>query len=152
MYYNKKYPVFEIGVLAINYPDHTPNGRAKMGDIITSRIPIHYVMGTGVWRDRIRLMVEGVEEDEIPFLQTSNWDSDYRNDEGVNAFDKRRFCVPLHRLKETFPSFNLNRAKDTNDIYQPFMLLDEDNGKYLTLRKPLSVHGFVFDKLKREYL
>ncbi len=154
-YTNRRFPIIEIGVLTINYPDHD-NERAKEGDIIMARIPEHNVMGTAVWRDRIRLLIEGLEENEYPKLAGVNFDSDIDDLEADDLkppiYDKRRYCIPLGRLEKIFPSFNINRARDVLDIYQPFMNLDEDTGKYLTPRKPLNVHGLIFDKVKGDYL
>lgn len=154
-YTNRKFPIIEVGILTINYPDHDSE-RAKEGDIITAKIPKHNVMGTGVWKNRIRLFVEGFEENEYPKLVLEDFDTDIDDDEAYEQklprYSKRRYCIPLRRLKKVFPAFDINKAKDPLDVYQPFTILDEDNGKYLTPRKPFNVHGLIFDKVKGDYV
>ena len=115
----------------------------------------HYVIGTKEATGYIWLRVEGLEENDGPIFLSPNYDSDV-DQRDLNSptirFDKRRYCIPLDRLKKIYHAFDIERAKDINDIYQPFMNLDEDNFKYLTPRKPLNVRGLIFDKLKGEYL
>ncbi len=143
-YTNRKYPVKEIAIITINYPDDNGGERAKEGDIITVRNP-HHVIGLKERTNYLWLRVEGLEENDCNNL---NMDGG----EGGVRYDKRRYCIPLHKLIEVFPSFDISRARNITDEYQPFMMLDEDSGEYLSPVKPFSVNGLVFDKITGEYL
>lgn len=141
-YTNRKYPVMEVAIRTRSYKDHDDE-RAKEGDIIAVRPP-HFVIGTAERTGYIWLRIEGLEEGDFGLQRTVF--------EGKTRFDKRRYSIPLHKLKQVYPAFDINRAKDINDEYQPFIVLDLDTGVYLAPHKPFSVHGLVFDKVKGEYL
>lgn len=70
----------------------------------------------------------------------------------ITYYDKRRFCIPLHRLKQVYPALDLARCRDENDIYQPFRQFCFDRGYFITTVKPFNLHGLVFDKFKGKYL
>ena len=146
-YINKSYPEKEIAILTVN---HEKN-RAKRGDIVVMRNP-HNVIGVKERADYLWLRIEGWEEDAYWSIHEPNFDAHYSNDEGTIAYDKRRYCIPFHRLKEVYSLFDIARAENISDEYQPFMIIDEDNGAYLTPQKPYSIHGLVYDKVFREYL
>lgn len=139
----KKYPVKEIAILTQNYNDHL-HERAKEGDIIAIRKP-HNCIGTKEQTNYLWLRIEGLEELELELLNEENYEGNVR-------FEKRRYCIPLHRLKEVYPAFDITRARDMLDKYQPFMIIDEETGRYLTPVKPFNIHGLIFDKTKGEYL
>ena len=141
---NKIYPVAEVAILTQNRPDHISE-RAKEGDIITSR-KAHYTIGTKERTNYLWLRIEGLEDEFMRQLTDLNFDGNSAR------YNKRRFSIPLHRLVEVFPSFDINRARDIADEYQPFMILDEDTGRYLVPVKPFQVSGLVFDKTLGVYL
>ena len=154
-YTNRKYPVREISIACINRPDHD-NERLCVGDIVTIRKP-HHVIGKKEAKSLIWLRVEGLEEIEIGTLvqESSGLMMDEDKAAVSERFEKRRYFIPLQRLKKIKPDFDIARAMDTNDSYQPFMVVDfADSGffRYLASDKPLSVHGLIFDKIRGEYL
>ncbi len=151
----RKWPVVEVAVLTVNRPDIPASERACVGDIIAVRNP-HYVIGTKETKDYIWLRIEGLEETDLWKLDGPAFDDKtlYLGwfEEKRKRYEKRRYCIPLRTLKEYFPDFDIDRAKNPNDIYQPFMILDEDNLTYLAPRKPFRVEGLVFDKVTGNYL
>ena len=155
-YTNPNYPVMEI---AINIENHAPAGeneRSLEGDIIAVRKPLEYI-GDKETKTFVWLLVEGLEENEMSRLdevlyEPFSIDGTF-SDENKVKYDKRRFCIPLERLKQVFPDFDIAKARDKNVIYQPFLPVDEDNLSRLPLKvKPLSVHGLVFDKVFGKYI
>jgi hypothetical protein len=154
-YTNRKYPVMEIAVAAINRPDHQ-NERVIPGDIVAFRRP-HFVIGTKEGSDFIWLLIDGLEENEWGNLISLGHDADVHSDieDAGPVYDKRRYFIPLARLKKLRPDFNIQRAMDPGDFYQPFITIDfSDSGYwyYLANEKPLSIHGLIFDKVKGAYL
>lgn len=155
-YTNREYPVMEIAIAAVNRPDHQ-NERLIPGDIISVRKP-HFVIGTGEGSRVLWMLADGIEQMNWGNLSTSNYDMDisYINpDYSGERFDKRRYYIPFNRLKKVYPSFDINRAVNENDLYQPFITIDfSDSGYwyYLAKQKPLDVHGLVFDKVKGDFL
>ena len=154
-YTNPNYPVMEI---AINTENHAPNGeneRSLEGDIIAVRKPLDYI-GTKEANTFLWLLVEGLEENEIArlneiFYEPFSADGSF-SDENKVKYDKRRFCIPLERLKQIVPTFDEIKARDRNLVYQPFLPVDEDTGYFITKAKPLNVHGLIFDKQLGKYL
>lgn len=155
-YTNRKFISKEIAILTEEYPDHDTE-RGCVGDIIVVRHK-HGVIGLKEATNLIWLRVDGFEENDYEPLMYSNLDVswDFKGQEpDIIRFDKRRFCIPLKRLKQLFPSFDIDRAKDTEDAYQPFITMDfSDSGYYyyLAYEKPLSIYGLVYDKTIQDYL
>lgn len=146
---NPRYPVMEIALAVEDCASHTGRlrERKRAGDIVAVRQP-HYAIGAKERAAYVWLRLEGLEENEMARLA----DVLVETEDGP-VFDKRRYCVPLDRLAEVLPGFDVGRARDTADTYQPFYNLDEETGTWLALQvPPLDVHGLVFDKLTGEYL
>jgi hypothetical protein len=94
------------------------------------------------------LRVEGLEEGEFPKLVN------YIMDSTSNIiYDKRRYCIPLEKLKENYPDFDIDLALDQDTIYQPFLLLDDDYTFILENDvQPFQVSGLIYDKITGDYL
>ena len=116
---NRQYPIFEVAPLCHNLPPCGAGERAMEGDIIAIRPP-----GQGAGRkERTRflwLRLQGLEENEMGQLTTP------LEEDGI-IYDKRRYGIPLARLKQLHPSLDLVRTRNSTDIYQPFSNgIDED--------------------------
>lgn len=161
-YTNREYTTWEISILTEEYADHD-NERCCVGDIIAVRRP-HNIIGTKEAYNMIWLRVDGLEMGEYSAFKYPElgYDYDFKIDhlpkvgtDPSNRFDKKRYCVPLRRLKKVIPSFNINRAKDLEDLYQPFITMDFSTSNYwyyLAPETPLSVYGLVYDKTIGDYL
>lgn len=156
---NHKYPVFEVSILTVNHPDHDSE-RACIGDIISVRAP-HHVIGTKEGKEFVWLRLEGPEQNSLQYLKhrvADYVDPDLKymaERQYLKRYDKRRYCIPLERLKQLFPNFDIDRARDADDFYQPFITIDEaDSGdyKYLAAEKPFRAEGLVFDKELGDYI
>jgi len=84
--------------------------------------------------------------------------------------EKRRYCIPLDRLKVVAPWLDLARVRDVSQRYQPFIPIDpewpfhrfgtearDQHGfqrfpANVVARPPLNVHGLVFDKATMRYI
>lgn len=154
-----KYPITQINIFLENRPNHQ-EGRdtAKEGDIITVKQfeeRARYA-GIKVRSRRLFLMVEGLERAAMLRLKERYIDP-YPVDKSDPMWDtenygKRRYCIPLERIKELFPTFDIDRAKDLNDEYQPFLTLDTETGYWLSNEAAVMVNGLIFDKITGEYL
>ena len=76
----------------------------------------------------------------------------YPGEEPDLRYDKRRYAVPLERLAELDPTFDIDRAKDLNDVYQPYIPLDGDDGTFLSEHSPFQAEGLIWDKELQDYL
>ena len=139
---NPNYPVMEM---AISLVDHAPlesgHERVLAGDIIAVRYPD---IGIGLKEAKafLWIRVEGLEEHELRLL-----------DRSIKGFDKRRYCIPLEKIKEIRPSFDVDLAMDENIIYQPFLTIDYETDYCFILEEPpFQISGLVYDKLTGEYL
>lgn len=113
--------------------------RAQAGDIISIRKPTGF-MGVMERKIFLWLLVEGYYS---PLISLLGWPT---------AFEKRRHCIPLHRLKQAFPILDIDRCLDPEDSYQPFVMLDRESGQYLAKRKPIRLDGLVFDRVTGHYI
>jgi len=162
----KNYPIMEIAILCVHQEDHAGGERAKIGDIITMRPP-HHVIGSEEARRFLWLRLDGLEDAEFAKLKELVQDppptefkrhmvqhqNDLRESLVLTRYDKRRCCVPLHRLQQVCPWIDLNRVRDPDDYYQPFVVPDTESHFYLAPRpSPLRVEGLVFDKVRGKYL
>ena len=146
---NQNYPVMEIAISLVDYNElETGHERALMGDIIDVRKP-----DTGVGRKEVEeylwLRVEGLEESEFYKLTESVVTS-----AGIE-YDKRRYTIPLEKLEELDPEFDINLALDDDRIYQPFLLVDYESDYTFVLEDghlPFQTSGLIFDKETQEYL
>ena len=140
---NRQYPVFEAALSCEDCAPHT-NGiheRKLAGDIIGIRRP---ALGIGsAERSRyIWLRLEGLEENEMWLLT-----------ELIPEFDKRRFAIPFTRLRQAYPDFDISRAMNRDEIYQPFLNVDHNPPYYFLNEVPaFDVHGLVWDKVRGQFL
>lgn len=144
---NPNYPVFEIAISCEHGGTHSGGLKERkcVGDIIAIRRPAQAI-GSKEMSRFLWLRVEGLEENEMARLT----DPIEQNGE---TYDKRRYCIPLERLQAIVPSFNVNRAKDLNDKYQPFLNVDEEPPyRFIGQHRPLNVRGLVFDKLTGRFI
>lgn len=147
---NPVYPVMEIAVATESLPDN-PSGaeRKKVGDIIAIR-KSGQAIGTKEGKKYIWMHIEGLEEDEFTALTLQVYEP--TDPETGQPFDKRRYCVPMAKIQEVYPLFDESRALDTDDLYQPFVILDTENYSYISIDPPFQVSGLVWDKALGEYL
>jgi len=144
------YPVKEIAISLVSYaPLSSGHERSIEGDIIAVRTP-----NVGVGREEVEnylwLRVEGLEESEFDRLTDTIEDST-----SDIVYDKRRYTIPLERLVEADPGFDINLALDDDRIYQPFLLVDYDTDYTFVLEDghlPFQVSGLIYDKVTGEYL
>ena len=79
-------------------------------------------------------------------------ESIYEPDEEGTRYDKRQYCIPLAKIKELDSSFDLDKARDTDDLYQPYLVVDGDTYEFVTSELPFQVSGLVFNKETGLYL
>lgn len=142
---NRVYPVVEV---ALSCTAHAPldsgHERKLTGDIIAVRPPN---MGIGLMEGHryLWLRLDSWEEEQTGQLTMSV-------QEGDVAYEKRRYQIPLERLKAIVPAFDVDRALDPTDPYQPFLSVDLETGLFLSAAPPLDIHGLVLDVVTGEYL
>jgi hypothetical protein len=142
----KEYTVVELSLeLHDNLDLASGHERSKEGDIINVRSP-HLGTGKAVHKNYLKLLVSGLDKYELGSL------SELMEAENGTLYDKRRYCIPLERLKMFYPSLDIGKLKDRNESYQPICMVDEDTNNFFYQGAPLDVHGLVFDKLKMRYL
>jgi len=147
---NPNYPVMEIAISLVSYaPLASGTERILTGDIAAVRHP-----DVGVGRKEVEeymwLRIEGLEENEFYDLTELIEDST----SGI-IYDKRRYCIPLEKIEEIDPDFDIDLALDNDRIYQPFLLVDYDEDYTFVLEDghlPLQVSGLVYDKAIGDYL
>ena len=73
---------------------------------------------------------------------------------GASRFEKRRFAIPLQRLKERVATFDLARARDKTEIYQPFVGTNTDTRQVIetTWDAPMPMSGLILDKVLGRYV
>jgi len=123
---------------------YTNESRAKLGDIAAA-VPMRTRLGSKELHRFVWLRVYGLDWYEMRALQATV-------DEPV-LYEKRRYCVPLGRLKQVYPAFDIAKATDENVIYQPFLMVDEET--YHIRAKGSSifpVHGLIRDRLTMRFL
>jgi len=157
---NKDYGPREAAVLVKGYLPHSfESERATEGDIVAMR-NLHHGIGFAEMANYLWLRLEGLDRTDMDFLSTVGveppdaMDRLEEIDHSTILFtDKKRFSIPLARLKLVAPWIDLDRVRDPDDIYQPFIQVDEETGSYIRgTREPLSVHGLVFDKTLGSFL
>lgn len=145
----KEYPIMELTLALESYKDlASGHERCQEGDIVNVRRPKNGT-GLGVPKEYLKILVDGFEKNEFDRLtQPIGSGVDENGDVIAPFFDKRRYCVPLEKL-----NLDLVRAKDKNDVYQPFLLTDTDEPfLFLEQNTPLNVYGLIFDKLKGQFI
>ncbi|PIQ23120.1 hypothetical protein COW64_25825 [bacterium (Candidatus Blackallbacteria) CG18_big_fil_WC_8_21_14_2_50_49_26] len=135
----RRYGVWEVALSARDEPNNGVHERVQAGDIIAIRRQLGYV-GRKERSSVVWILLTGLDDSDMyPLIHPVEEGNDV-------FFDKRRYCIPLTRLKQAFPSLDMARITDRQDAYQPFCLLDEDTGYMLTMHPPFHVQGLVYDK------
>lgn len=150
----RDYPIRE---LALSLEDAAPlasgSERTLVGDIVACRIP-NIGIGLAEAHRYLWMRIDGFEQldmDRLKMTLTEPRD-DERIIDGATRFDKRRFCIPLKRLKQRI-DFDVSKALDPTVIYQPFQPIDEDTFMFLDMRKPvLDAHGLIYDKAFQRFM
>lgn len=119
----RDYHPMEIAIRVFGSSPHTDHKfRIAEGDIILSRRT-----GPGIGKQercgKLWLTVEGLNDEEMERLDDNLYES-LTNDKII--FEKRRYSIPLERLKQVVPSLDLVKVKDTSLCYQPFMPIEEE--------------------------
>jgi len=98
----------------------------KEGDIVTVRKPLSYI-GRNENNRHLWLLVDGRDSSFMDSLNrnlTEPLDPADATTE-VQIFEKRRYCIPLDRLKVLALFIDLNRLRDRDDQYQPMIPLEQ---------------------------
>ena len=146
---NPNYPIMEIAISLVDYASlASGHERVIVGDIIAVREP-----DTGVGKEEVEnflwMRIEGLEESEFFNLTDSIVTS-----AGVE-YDKRRYGIPLEKIYEIDPDFDVDLALEDGRIYQPFLLVDYDEDYSFILEDgqlPFQTSGLIFDKETQEYI
>ena len=138
---------FEVA-LSMEYGGVLASGheRKQIGDILTVR-PVRGVVGDAERKRFLWLHVRSSNDSEfVHALQQPMFTGTIETEDRVQ-YEKRRYYIPLAKLKEAMPSFDVSRALDVTDPYQPFLGTDEDL-PWRTLYQPvaLGIEGLVYDK------
>lgn len=148
-YTYRDYPVMEAA-LSLFHGGRLASGheRATLGDIIEVRLPRGEI-GTLERQVFLWLRIYGLDLGDMSQLKTPHFSNDELPE---RQFDKRMYSIPLARLKQVMPSFDMERARDPEDLYQPFFVLDETTGRFVANgQAPLPVQGLILDKRTRRY-
>lgn len=154
---NPRYDVIWLALLSCeDCAPHTGGlkWRKQAGDIISVS---RYVSGGGMGKKTpglvLSVLLEGGEENFMSRLNIPLGDDLSDADLHTAIYDKRRYCIPFERLAQVVPGFNVVRARDCVDNYQPFRLIDQNDRRFCGAdARPLSIYGLVFDKVFGRYL
>jgi len=150
-YKPRSYPTAEVAIALFSGQGE----RLQEGDITSVRKP-QIGIGLKEAKTRLWLLVQGPQYIEYAGLKEKVTEpidpTRLYEDQAYIKYDKRRFCIPLARLIQVFPTLDLAKARDLGQAYQPFYTLDTENHLWLTDRIPLDTAGLVFDKALGVYL
>lgn len=132
---------YEVALSCVNW---VKQSKVQSGDIVVCRRALGHI-GFKEAKTFLWLYIENIHP--IPYRSLSELLA-----QDTIIYDKRRYCIPFHRLQQVYPSINLERVADTNDPYQPFYQLDLDNYKFLIKNETLQWSGLIFDKVTGLYL
>lgn len=162
------YPTYELAIYVGDSRSDDQDGivRRQTGDIVAVR-GANIGVGLKEMHSYIWMRVEGWTKTRMdaliseltPYSQPDVID-DLANMDDESMYEKHRFCVPLETLNTLLPSFDIDRARDELDLYQPFMIVDEGNGDedrleeglYLIGNRPIDLDGIIFDKLLNRFI
>ena len=165
------FPTYELGIFVDESRADDEDGMTKRqtGDIVVSR-PASNGIGLKERFSLIWLRVEGWSKSRFDALDSSvfahsqvdpvNDKSAVEPEDEEDFIEKFRFCIPLKALKKIRPDFDVDRASDELDPYQPFMIVDEGNGDeerldeglFLVGNRPVDPDGLIFDKVLNRYI
>ena len=95
------------------------HGGIEEGDIVVCRKPIG---GIGKKEGKQFLWISAdISEEFYNFLSRPEKDDD------ENIVKKRKYKIALDEIKKINESFDLVKARDLDDEYQPFLSMDKDN-------------------------
>ena len=130
-----KYPVMELCLSTVSGAVVDTDKRKFVGDIIAIRKPTN---GAGLreLKRYLWLRSEQIEENDWAVLVQST------------QYEKRRFCIPLERLKNFVTDFDVEKAMNREIIYQPFMPVDKQTGLWLYKDScnTIDALGLIYDK------
>ncbi len=133
-----------VAVAGITQPDVGGGERLREGDIRAvawAHPQMHVGTGQAQRCEVLWLYLETFGEIELDRLVGGN------EEQGV-TYDKRRYCIPLPRLRALAPTLNLARVRDPTDCYQPFLGdIDQDipeNYRYDEIGPLLDSEGASF--------
>lgn len=135
--------IIEVAICTDNLLDHSGGERAKEGDIVAVRIPGTKI-GTKEGKLFLWLRLDNVTFEDYLLVQ--------RIEEDGTLYDKRRYCIPFSRLEQLDSNFSLSRARDQNDMYQPYLTVDEETYEFVSVGNIFQVQGLVYDKVTQSYL
>lgn len=129
--------IYEIAIQAEDYQDPR---RAQVGDIITIR-PARGTMGRKQVNHLIWITVDSPVD-----LNIADFKSPVFAKDGT-MLHKRRFNIngSLDKLKQIMPSFDIEKAKNPRETYQPFLNLDEKLG-HQTSKQHVPLVNLLQDK------
>ena len=127
--------IYELAIQAFDYPE--PD-RAKAGDIIVCR-PATGSIGKEEMTSLIWLTIDVTNESVLSGLMEFPTDVQGR----VIGGAWRKFAIPLLRLKQLNASFDLKRAADPMDAYQPFINVD---GGRVVVKEHIPYDQSIVDK------
>jgi len=149
--FTRNYPVMEIAISADSRAAENGNRRQE-GDVVAVRRATNWIAGEMGSKERHRfiwLRGYGLEEADIWALT----EPIIEGEASTVVYEKRRYAIPLERLAVRLPEFNVDRARDGSDLYQPFILpADDSPHRAVTIARPLQLRGLVFDKHLGRYL
>lgn len=130
--------IYEIAIQAFDYPE--PH-RAKAGDIVCVRRPTHAI-GTLEQASLLWITVD------IPDPRIIDGITQPRVDGSGRVVEKRRFRIPLAKLKALMSSLDLDRVANPKDRYQPFVGVRAVGGDIVMDHKtPVPITGIFEDKV-----
>ena len=156
------YPLRELGIALLSKRALAGEGeRSQEGDIISCRHTDTGGLGLKTAHRYLWFCVEGLRDWEFDRLTQRLTEPPGLPSEDDNpTFDKRRYCVPLVRLKGVAPFLDLARLRDPLDNYQPFRPVDQDDDNVRShftffpgsARAPLRIEGLIYDKAMGAFL
>lgn len=124
--------IIEIAVRTIP----SQSGLTQPGDIIAARKP-----HTGVGRkSRQDFLWMWIDVDDLIAVQLLSPSDDGRF--------KRRYYIPLDRLKMRVPDLDMGRATDPREVYQPFVGLSHE-GERTKIPEAIKASDLIIDKITR---
>jgi len=135
--------IVEVAICTDNLADHTGGERAKEGDIIAVR-PLGTGIGSKEGKLFLWLRLDDLTYEQYLLVQTV--------EEEETRYDKRRYCIPLHRLEQLDSNFSPSRTRDQDDMYQPYLTVDEETYEFVSVGSTFQVQGLVYDKVTQSYL
>lgn len=142
----------EVAIALESLADDAGGERKKEGDIIVVR-PIGEGIGETETKRYLWLRIEGLfNRAEYDVLALPIVVHDPIDPAIITEYDKRRYNIPLAKLQTFDATFDIDRARDSLDFYQPYMIIDQETFQYLTVDPPFNVSGLIFDKSTGTYI